>query len=283
MTTTATASRSYVLGDSHNERRRLQHQAGLVGGFTRHVFEQAGIVPGMTVLDVGCGAGDVSLLLADMVGPDGHVIGLDRNPDIVGMAEERTASAGVANVRYVVGDLHDPHIDVGLDLDAAVGRLVLMYSPDIVAALRTISERVAPGGILAFQEADFTWFAHSIPSLPLMTEVHDWVSGAFAAGGSDPNIGFRLAQHFVAAGLPRPQLHFDTAMGGGPDHGGYQLAEATVRSLLPAIEAAGIATASEIEVDTIADRLRDATIAADATITTISLVAAWSRRPGTPT
>lgn len=280
MATTTTPATSYVLGDSDNERHRLQQQADLIGGFTRHVLEQAGIVAGMTVLDVGCGAGDVALLLADMVGPDGRVVGVDRNAAILATAERRTAAAGYANVRFVAGDVTDPEVNLGRDFDAAVGRLVLMYNPDTVAALRAIVDRVAPGGVVAFQEADFTWFAHSIPSLPLVAGVRDWISGAFAAGGSDPHIGFRLPQLFAAAGLPRPRLQFDTLIGGGTDFGGYQYTELTVRSLLPAIEAAGIATAAEIDVDTLAERLRAATIAADATITTVSLVAAWARLPG---
>lgn len=188
--------------------------------------------------------------------------------------------AGYANVRFVAGDVTDPEVNLGRDFDAAVGRLVLMYNPDTVAALRAIVDRVAPGGVVAFQEADFTWFAHSIPSLPLVAGVRDWISGAFAAGGSDPHIGFRLPQLFAAAGLPRPRLQFDTLIGGGTDFGGYQYTELTVRSLLPTIEAAGIATAAEIDVDTLAERLRAATIAADATITTVSLVAAWARLPG---
>lgn len=70
-------------------------------------------------------------------------------------------------------------------------------------------------------------------------------------------------------------------MGGGPDFGGYRLAETTLRSLLPAIEAAGSATAAQVDVDTLADRIRDQVIAADATITTVSLVAAWTRVPTT--
>jgi len=279
MTTVTPSATSYVLGDSETERQRLRQQAGLIGGFTRHVLEQAGIAPGMSVLDVGCGAGDVALLLADMVGAAGRVVGVDRNPAILAAAERRTTAAGYANVRFVAGDVTDPSVDLGRDFDAAVGRLVLMYNPDTVAALRAIAERVAPGGVVAFQEADFTWFAHSIPPIPLMASMRDWISGAFAAGGSDPHIGFRLPQVFAAAGLPRPRLQFDTLMGGGTDFGGYQYAALTVRSLLPAIEAAGIATAAEIDVDTLADRLRDTAVAADATITTVSLVAAWSRVP----
>jgi ubiquinone/menaquinone biosynthesis C-methylase UbiE len=271
------AAASYALGDTEHERRRLQQQSDLIGGFTRHVFEQAGIAPGMKVLDVGSGAGDVALLLAGMVGPDGRVVGIDRNPAILSTAKQRIAAAGHTNVDLVAGDISNPDVVLDPDFDAAVGRLVLMYNPDTAATLSAISERVRPGGIVAFQEADFTFFGHSVPSTPLMTNVHDWISGAFAAGGSDPQVGFKLPQLFARAGLPRPHLQFNTYMGSGPEFRGYEFAAATLRSLLPMIERSGIATVAEIDIDTLADRLRAEATAADATIATVSLIAAWTR------
>jgi len=277
MTGVDTGVRTYALGDSTNERRRLIQQSDLIGGYTRNVLEQAGIVPGMKVLDVGSGVGDVALLLADMVGPDGAVVGIDRNPAILATAEQRARDLGHGNIRFVTGDICDATLD--RDFDAAVGRCVLMYLADPVAALRRIADHVKPEGVIAFQEVDFTFFAHSEPPTPLMADIHDWIRGAFAAAGSDPQIGFRLRRLFLAAGLSDPPLQFNTVMGGGGDFAGYAFAGATVRSLLPVIERAGIATAAEVDVDTLPDRLRDQVVAADATITTISLVAAWTRLP----
>jgi SAM-dependent methyltransferase len=276
-TVTNNATASYALGDTEHERRRLQQQSDLIGGFTRHVLEQAGIAPGMNVLDIGSGAGDVALLLADMVSPDGRVVGIDRNPAILSTAQRRVAATGHTNVELVAGDINDPDLALDTDFDAAVGRLVLMYNPDIVAALRAARKRVTPGGIVAFQEADFTFFCHSVPSTPLVTSVHDWISGAFAAGGSDPHVGFKLPQLFTRAGLPRPHLQFNAYMGSGHEFRGYEFAAATVRSLLPIIERSGIATAAEIGIDTLADRLRAEATAADTTFTTVSLIAAWTR------
>ena len=280
MTDVDTGERTYALGDSDSERRRLMQQSDLLGVYTRHVFEQAGIAPGMRVLDVGSGAGDVALLLADLVGPDGAVVGIDQNPAILATATARARDLGHRNITFVTGDVSDATFDRGFD--AAVGRLVLMYLADPVAALRRIAGHLRPGGVVAFQEADFTSFAHSVPPIPLMADIHDWIRGAFAAAGCDTQIGFRVRRQFLDAGLPAPRLQFNTVMGGGEDFAGYTFTAATLRSLLPVIERAGLATAAEIDVDTLPDRLRDEVVAADASITTISVVGAWSTLPAAP-
>ena len=77
----------YVVGDG--ERERLQDQATLLNPFTRYLFEDAGIGPGMRVLDVGSGMGDVALLAAEMVGPTGAVAGVDKNHDVLVAARQR--------------------------------------------------------------------------------------------------------------------------------------------------------------------------------------------------
>jgi hypothetical protein len=68
----------YALGHSPRELERLAVQARLVDPITRAFLREAGIAPGMRVLDVGCGAGDVAFLAADLVGRDGAVIGIER-------------------------------------------------------------------------------------------------------------------------------------------------------------------------------------------------------------
>ena len=91
-------AQAYVLGRSDAETRRLTLQHQIYGPITRRLFEAAGIGAGMRVLDIGSGAGDVALLLADLVGPRGRVVGVDLNPAILDTARARAQAAGWQNV-----------------------------------------------------------------------------------------------------------------------------------------------------------------------------------------
>ena len=73
----AAPTQEYVLGDAECELRRLVSQSRLIRNITEHVMQRAGIKPGMSVLDCGCGVGDVSFLVARLVGSPGRVLGID--------------------------------------------------------------------------------------------------------------------------------------------------------------------------------------------------------------
>lgn len=68
-------------GIGEEELNRLEAQGAAIAPATRMIFAEAGIRPGMRVLDMGCGAGDVTFVAADLVGPDGSVVGVDHSPD----------------------------------------------------------------------------------------------------------------------------------------------------------------------------------------------------------
>jgi ubiquinone/menaquinone biosynthesis C-methylase UbiE len=153
--------KDYILGHSDHATRRLILQHQIYGPITRRFFEAAGIGRGMKVLDVGSGAGDVAILAADLVGPSGRVVGVDGNAEILETARERTAAAGWRNVEFISGEL--PSVVTDRDFDAVVGRWVLMHVPDPVALLRDVASRLRVGGIVAFQENDFTYPPTTFP------------------------------------------------------------------------------------------------------------------------
>src|SRR5436190_22926927 len=93
----------YVLPRNTKEMERLELQGRLLKPFTRRLFDAAGIRAGMKVLDVGCGAGDVAFLAAELVGSGGSVIGIDTNPIILETAQQRALVAGLSNVTFVAG------------------------------------------------------------------------------------------------------------------------------------------------------------------------------------
>ena len=90
----------YALGRTNAEYDRLIEQAELLRPLTERLLRAAGIGAGMHVLDVGCGVGDVSFLVSELVGPGGSVVGIDLDGDAVGLAEDRRAALGIANVVF---------------------------------------------------------------------------------------------------------------------------------------------------------------------------------------
>ena len=193
----------------------------------------------MKVLDIGSGAGDVSLILAELVGPEGKVIGVDGNAEILETARVRAKEAGFANVEFLAGDAR--MLELGGDFDALVGRLVLMYMADPAAALKQLIQRLRPEGIVAFEETDFTIYrSSSRPDTPLMNKLVEWLLAVFERSGAHVAMGSDLYRTFVEAGLPEPVLHFEAPMGGSETWAGYPYIANSFRSLLPLWKSSGL-------------------------------------------
>ncbi len=267
---------TYVMGYSAEERERLIQQAGLFGPITERFLRTAGLVSGMRILDVGCGVGDVSLLCAALVGPDGVVVGVDRDPDAIQRARERVAAAGLENVSFVQGDFRELTFDESFD--AVAGRAVLMYAADPAEALRSLLPHLHAGGIVAFQEFDFTHLS-TLPQLNRYDQIVDWWRRTAGQAGIELQMGFKLFAAYRAAGLPEPDLLTETIIGGGPDFAGYGYLAGVIRSILPLIERFGIATAEEVDIDTLADRLRDEAVAGGGVVALQMIVGAFARKP----
>ena len=165
-------SRFYAPGHSERELDRLSTQARMYEPFTRQLFHEAGLSPGMRVLDVGCGSGDVALLTGELVGPTGTVVGIDRAAAAVARAKARAESHRASNVKFVEGDPTLLRFDESFD--AIVGRLILMYYPDPVDALRKLLVHLQPGGVVAFQEFDATG-CKSHPASPTYERCKNWI------------------------------------------------------------------------------------------------------------
>jgi SAM-dependent methyltransferase len=267
---------TYVMGETDAERERLARQAQMYDGYLRHLLEDAGLSAGMRVLDVGCGAGDVALVAAGLVGPSGSVVGVDRDPATVAKARGRAAERGLDNVSFVEGDFRT--VDLDGAFDAAIGRFVLMYQGDPSAAIRAASDRVRPGGIVAFQEADWTVLP-MYPAVDLWWQVREWWYQTAQRAGLELHMGVKLPAAFRRAGLPVDRVHFDTLIGGGPDFPGYDYVTDVMRSILPLMEQFGVATAAEVDVETLAQRIRDEVVAKDAVVGLQGLGGVWVRKP----
>jgi len=102
---------TYALGHSPAEVQRLKNQAAMLRPITERLLRSAGIDGGVRVLDLGCGAGDVSMLAAELVGPAGFVVGIDRSQDVLNVARKRAKEAGLRQVSFVRASVEEFSVD----------------------------------------------------------------------------------------------------------------------------------------------------------------------------
>lgn len=248
----------YPFQSSDDERQRLIAQGELVAPLTRRLFRNAGIRSGMRVLDIGSGSGDVTFLAAQLVGPEGNVVGVDRDPAQVAFAEERAKAAGLTNVRFMTADFRE--IVLAPAVDAIVGRLVLMYTADPLDALRRALRNLRSGGVIALQELiiEYDGPVFIEPLNCLAAKAAGWFRAGFKHSGVHSRMGMRLFGLMQAAGLaPTTEIDMLVPIQQGPEGALFSLLTSVVRSQIPAIVASGAATEAEIDIETLEERLID--------------------------
>jgi SAM-dependent methyltransferase len=277
------ADRPYVLGHTARELDRLDAQGALYRDVTLRAFREAGIAAGMRVMDLGSGSGDVSLLVATLVGPAGAVVGIDRDAESVAAATARARARGVTNVAFRHGEIADLRDDE--PFDALVGRFVLMHQPDPAAVLAAAARGVRPGGPVAFVESHMAALlgaAHSLPPSALYDRVVRWKCAAVGAAGADLEAGLRLRRTFLDAGLPEPAMRLEAPVEGGATSALYTYMAESMRSMLPLARSHGIAGFDEPALDRLADDLREERMASGGVLVGWPVVAAWCTMPTAP-
>ena len=266
---------SYVLGHSQREIRRLMTQAAILRPVTERLLRNAQVGPGMRVLDLGCGAGDVSFLAAQFVGPTGLVVGIDRSREVLALAAERAQAAGLRNVsfeRASVGAFSSPE-----PFDLVIGRYILIHQADPIGFLRAAAGLVSPGGCIAFHEIRLVQSFGSLPPLPMWQLIGNLIQMACQSALPHYDVSDRLIECFSEAGLPQPDVFCETPVGGGIDSPLYDWAAETLYSFLPRLAQMGIALVEAVGIDTLGSRLRDAAIEARSQIVAPGQLCAWAR------
>jgi ubiquinone/menaquinone biosynthesis C-methylase UbiE len=263
----------YVLGHSDAELGRLANQARVIDPITERFFEAAGIVEGMRVLDVGSGAGDVAIIAARLVGPNGTVVGSDPAPAAVAAAQRRIRAAGLNNVVVRQGDPAEMTFD--RPFDAVVGRYVLQFIADPALALAKLARHLRSGGLIVFHELDWAG-ARSAPPVAAYDLACRWIDRTIASSARS-RLGPQLGSLFRKAGLPPATMRLQAAIASGSSAGDLvRLVTELVETLLPAMERNGIASRAEVDLPTLEGRILKE-VGMDATLIARSEVAAWTR------
>jgi len=128
--------------------------AQLFGGYKKRSFAFLNLEPGLSVLDVGCGAGDDAMAIAGITGPTGRVTGIDHSDEMLQAARQRAEAAGLNNVEFTSGDAEKiPFTDETFDRVRA--DRVFQHLDDMAKALDECIRVTKPGGWITILDVDW--------------------------------------------------------------------------------------------------------------------------------
>lgn len=245
--------------------------------FTAQLLIDAGITKGMRVLDVGCGSGDVTFLLSSLVTKAGEVVGIDHDSSALAMASGRSAASDEQQPTFIQSDLLELPASIGA-FDAIVGRRVLMYQADTVATVTVLAEHLLPGGVMVFQEHDTTMAPASIDAFELHRKAQGWIQQMITREGADLHIGFNLHGILTKAGLSVESVRAECLV--QTPSAPYGLGN-IVKACLPRIIALGVASAEDVSIETLQQRLDEERGQSNSAYIGDVMFGAWARKLAT--
>jgi SAM-dependent methyltransferase len=203
------------------------------------------------------------------------VLAVERDARTISRARARAAEAGLHNINFVQTDIAESSADSSFD--AAVGRCILQFLPDPVAALRSVAKQVRLDGIVAFQEVSWAPCVSLSAHLPLWSAAVSLVHQAGIRSGVNMEMGPTLHNAFQEAGLPAPRMRLEMELRRDPDF--TRWVSDLLKSVLPQIQKLNLLHEAVGDLDTLQERLQDEVAISNTVVPWIGLVAAWCRKP----
>lgn len=260
----------YPIERREGEIERLRVQAEAMAPFAGSMLDMIGVKDGWSCLDVGCGPGGITALMAGRCGPSGQVVGLDMDPFFLEVARSDAA----ANVTFEHGDAYGSTLpDASFDLVHM--RFVASTAGEPERLLAEAVRLARPGGVVALQEPDGTTL-NCYPPHPSWDVLKAALLGAFRSVGADLTLASRLYHVMCGAGLEdvayRPFLVGVRACDPMVDY-----LPATVESLRGTVIANGLLSDSELDAALSACRSHLAEPSTSFTMYWVAQV--WGRKP----
>ena len=196
----------YVLGTNDEELARLGLQHRVWRPTVLECWRRAGITFGSRVVDIGAGPGYATMDLAELVGPKGEILAIERSARFLEHARKSAAARGLTNVKFREADLMQEPIGLN-SFDATWCRWVASFVSSPEKLIRNIATALRPGGVAIFHEyIDYrTW--RLAPRRPAMESFVNEVVASWKASGGEPDVALDFPTLFREAGLQTVEAH----------------------------------------------------------------------------
>lgn len=232
----------YAIRGGKEGKERLDLLARVLRPTTLELLNRVGLSRGMNCLDVGCGGGHVSLLMAGIVGRQGRVIGTDTDREILALARKDAEAQNVANVEF-----HQVDACVCLrqeEFDLVYARFLLSHLSQPQNCLAAMAEACRQGGTIVIEDTDFSG-SFCYPTCAAYNRYKELYQELVHRRGGDPNIGPKLPAMFGRAGLEAVKLNVIQPV---HIHGeGKFMAPITMSRISSALIAEGLASENEVQ------------------------------------
>ena len=186
-----TLDQDYVLGTNDEEVERLGLQHRIWRSRALDAWRRAGFTAGQTLLDVGCGPGYASLDLAEIAGPSGRVVCIDKSGHFLDVLDQTRQTRGAFQIETVRAELDEPALPT-LAANGAWCRWVFAFVKHPRRLLGALATSLKPGGMLVIHEY-FDYAAWRLsPRTPAFEKFVETVMATWRTAGGEPDIGMDL-------------------------------------------------------------------------------------------
>jgi ubiquinone/menaquinone biosynthesis C-methylase UbiE len=232
----------YAIKGGEEGKKRLNVLSGAMQQSTLKLLLEKGLSAGMNVLDAGCGGGNVSLMMAELVGPAGKITGIDLDAEILALAERDRVEQRVENLQYV----HRGIYDAGFlkEFDFVYARFLLSHLNDPLKAVAQMRVAARPGGKVVVEDLQFSGH-FSWPENAAFKRYLELYTRTVEQKGGNAELGPQIPGIFRDAGLQ--DVGFDIIQPAFEDGPGKQMGYITLEKIKQAVINAGVADEQEVD------------------------------------
>ena len=236
-----TTTNEYIIAGGTDGKSRLNVLSDVLSSSTKSLLEQNGLTAGASLLDAGCGGGNVAVMAAHMVGESGKITAVDFDAEIIALARQDAATQHISNISFRTLSAYD--LDYTAEFDLVYARFLLSHMQHPQDVIGKMLQSLKPGGRVVVEDVQFSGH-YCYPACNAFSKYLKYYSTLAAQNNQNAEIGPSLPGLFHKAGLQ--QVGFDTIQPSFSSGPGKWMAWLTLDRIKHALTAHSIASMDEI-------------------------------------